>query len=131
MTDQIADILIVDGVRMRTSTNPPLPKNSPLLRLTPEEEILGDCTGCWRGYVATWEIEGDRLYLKAINGPVEGLAPAWRMVGAERIAATWFSGSLQVEWGPPLPHFDLDDKYKAQFKVFEGRVVARKPMREN
>lgn len=125
MTDQIRERLIVDGVRMTTIDYPPLPNNSSLLELTPEAEIVGDCTGCWRGYVGTWEIEKGRLYLKAIDGPVAGLAPAWRMKSAERIGATWCTKILRAPQGPML-RFSAGYARELHFDIVEGRVVDRR-----
>jgi hypothetical protein len=125
MTDQIAEILIVDGVRMRTITHPPLPHNTSLLQLTPAEEIAGECTGCWRGYVATWEIEDARLYLKAIDGPMAGVPPEWRMTTTERVPATWFTGLLRAPVGR-LKRIPTGYEEELHFKIFEGRVLSRR-----
>jgi len=127
MTDQIADTLIVDGVRMWTITHPPLPQNTFLVRLTPPEEIEGECTGCWRGYVATWEIEDARLYLKAIDGPVAEVPPAWRMTSAERIPAKWFTGLLRAPVGR-LQRTPAGYEQELHFKIFEGHVLSRQLM---
>ncbi|MEZ5961943.1 MAG: hypothetical protein R3C30_16195 [Hyphomonadaceae bacterium] len=123
MTDQIPDVLIVDGVRHAAITRPPLPHNTKLLERVPEEEIAGECTGCWRGYVAAWEIEGSRLYLKAIDGPVADLAPMWRMTSAERVLAQWFSGVLRATSWPPSRQGEDEEVH---FKIFEGRVTSRR-----
>lgn len=125
MTEQIADVLIVDGARHAAITRPPLPHGTPLLKPTPEYDMTAECTGCWRGYVATWEIEESHLYLKAINGPVAELAPVCQMTSAERVPAKWFSGVLQAIPWPPSP---TGQEPKLQFKIFEGRVIARREL---
>jgi len=123
MTEQISDVLIVDGVRHAAITRPPLPHGTPLLKPTPDYDVAAECTGCWRGYVATWEIEGNRLYLKSIDGPVADLAPVCRLTSSERVPAKWFSGALRAK---PWPPSQQDKDEELHLKIFEGRVIARR-----
>lgn len=63
-------------------------------------------TACHRGYVATWEIRDETLYLTAIDAVVRTergvasitLAEAFPWAG-ETIAATWFSGEVRCPEG--------------------------------
>ena len=127
----MGEILIVDGERMHMAFCPPLPVESGRVRRTPAEEIDdGYNTACWRGYVATWEIEDDVLYLNAINGPGFGIVPSWRMTGDDRLAADWFTGVLRVPRGKQLHyvHMGFSSVYEEElhFKIAAGRVLARR-----
>jgi len=131
MTAQMGEILVVDGERMHMAFCPPLPVKSGHVRATPDDEVGdGYSTACWRGYVATWEIEDGVLYLKAIDGPGFGIAPRWRMSGEERVSADWFSGVLRVPRGRQLHyvHMGFSSVYEEElhFKIANGRVVAQR-----
>jgi len=67
------------------------------------------CTALWRGYVGTWSIENDRLYLVALKGSVitddeisevglEALFPDY----PDGVFAHWFTGELRCPSGALL-----------------------------
>ena len=67
------------------------------------------CTALWRGYVGTWSIENDRLYLVAIKGSVitddemsevglDALFPDY----PDGVFAHWFTGELRCPSGALL-----------------------------
>jgi hypothetical protein len=68
----------------------------------------------WRGYRATWEIEGATLYLTDIETEWPGrtglgLAELFPSCGA-KVEASWFSGTIQI-YGvrePTAPHHKRD-----------------------
>jgi len=58
-------------------------------------------TGCWRGYIGSWIIEDDKLYLM-------GLCDAWGgngisigtlFPGEQKVFAEWFSGEIRTPCG--------------------------------
>jgi hypothetical protein len=60
-------------------------------------------SGQWRGYKATWEIEGDTLYLTDIETEWPGrtglgLAELFPNRG-EKVEASWFSGKIHLYGG--------------------------------
>lgn len=64
------------------------------------------CTALWRGYAGRWDIVGDRLYLIALQGHLEGgghasLASVFPEF-PERVFAHWYSGELRLVWGKPV-----------------------------
>ena len=69
-------------------------------------ELKSTSTACWRGYVGTWEIKGDRLYLVKFWGHRKGESEL-AQVGlaevfpgyAEGVFAHWFSGDLRCPQG--------------------------------
>jgi hypothetical protein len=60
-------------------------------------------TACWRGYVGTWKIENDELYLVALQEghprtgaiPLDKVSPEW----VSPVKATWFTGTIQIGKG--------------------------------
>lgn len=60
-------------------------------------------TACWRGYVGSWEIVEDRLYLLGINANLrDGRAATLADLFPEspgRVLADWFTGELRCPSG--------------------------------
>jgi hypothetical protein len=89
-------------------------------------------TANYRGYVATWEIKDDTLYLKDIRAKIGG-----RMVGLDylfpdnpgRLAATWFRGVLRIPLGEVLRrvHQGYATVYEQELKITiqDGKVVRK------
>lgn len=94
-------------------------------------------TGCWRGYVGTWEIKNGALYLIDLSGLTEdGEINLKTLFGAEeKVLATWFSGELKVPQGEMLEYIhqgydsiyelDLIFQFKngiiTDFKIFDNQ----------
>jgi hypothetical protein len=123
MTVQIYENLILDGQLVGMPCCPSLPFHHPrLVELTEEDiqallkhihscadinrraghyiatssdrlgTILGS-TACYRGYLGTWEIKDDQLFLVSIEG-------RFKLLGSEPLLADWFTGFLRVPRGP-------------------------------
>ncbi len=106
-------------------------------------------TGCWRGYIGTWHVEGDRLYLVSLERseydrekeedvvkvvPLSVLFPD----GKGPVPATWFSGPLRARLGgfERYVHmgFGTTFQWELHLEVVRGRVVSRRvvnPIVEN
>lgn len=69
MTAQISERLIYEGQQLSMCTNP-LSLYFAMGGDGPKFEY--NCTALWRGYVGTWEIVDDRLYLIELHGELEG-----------------------------------------------------------
>ena len=71
MTMQIPDAVIYNDVTYETGAycadlfKPYLGKH--------HIELFANCSAIWRGYIATWKIENDMLYLVEINANVIGV----------------------------------------------------------
>jgi hypothetical protein len=88
------------------------------------------CTALWRGYVGTWEITHDRLYLVGLSGRLADdtevdmslLFPEY----PQRAFAHWFSGVLRVPQGELLQyvHMGFASVYEQElcFEVERGMV---------
>jgi hypothetical protein len=69
-------------------------------------EFRETCTALWRGYVATWEMLGERLYLVGLDGVLRGgqiatvalIFPGF----PDRVFAHWYSGVLRIPMGKLL-----------------------------
>ena len=90
------------------------------------------CTALWRGYVGTWEIKADRLYLIGLQGTlVDGtdatlatLFPGF----PTRVFAHWYSGYLRIPQGGLLEyvHQGYGSTYESDLflEVERGILVA-------
>gem|GEM_PF-3702972 len=52
-------------------------------------------SGCWRGYVGTWEIKHNKFYLNDVSGD-------YRMLAGAPLFAEWFSGMIRIPVGKVL-----------------------------
>jgi hypothetical protein len=80
----------------------------------PRLEFDSCLSSLWRGYEATWLIEGDTLYLTEIqearvHGAAVGLAELFPGQG-EKVEASWFSGEIRIHGvrEPTAPHRERD-----------------------
>jgi hypothetical protein len=90
----------------------------------------------WRGYVGTWEIIDDRLYLVSVEGEVEGgriavLATVFPGY-PDRVFAHWYTGELLVQIDRPVDHDDeedtvdrTDNERELLIGIERGRVIDR------
>ena len=84
-------------------------------------ELRSTSTGCWRGYVGTWEIKGDRLYLVKFWGNRQGESE-YEQVGLadvfpgypDGVFAHWFSGELRCLRGKWLRY--LGSRSNSQYE---------------
>ena len=68
-------------------------------------------TALWRGYVGTWEVLDDRLYLVALEGSLEdGSAANLETVFPgfpTRVFAHWYSGTIRIPQGKLLDYVHM------------------------
>jgi hypothetical protein len=108
MTAQVREILFYNGEKYFLSTEP----------LNPLLEIFGDdnpfpkpkifSTACWRGYVGTWEILEEKLFLVGLKGfPEENKELSLENIfpNQKKVFAEWFSGEIQIPQGKML-HYE-------------------------
>ena len=65
MTAQTPDVLLIDGEEVPLFATP---LNEYLSSLGQDWPFATAWTSNWRGYVATWTIDDDRLYLVGLKG---------------------------------------------------------------
>lgn len=134
MTAQFGDQLTIDGERVHLMGCPALPwHHVRLIALSPEEAIktatntLIFSTACWRQYVASWRLEGGRLYLDKIEG-------IYRLEGDEPLFADWVTETLRIANGKQLAyvHMGFGTVYeKDQFIKVQMGVVVGSSERDN
>jgi len=98
MTDQISDKLIYEGKEVPVETSLPLvswfspeiPESDP--RIVESKEGYLHSSACIRGYVATWEIKDNKLFLVKLSGK-------YRLIHDESIFADWVSDKFIVPKG--------------------------------
>lgn len=106
MTAQFAEHLIYQGKELALCAEP---LGSFLESAASTLKFHADCTALWRGYIGTWSIENDRLYLVALKGSVltddkisevglEALFPDY----PDGVFAHWFTGELRCPSGALL-----------------------------
>jgi hypothetical protein len=96
------------------------------------------CTALWRGYVGTWEIVNDRLYLVELCGTLEdGSRVTLETVFSgypKRVFAHWYSGTLRIPQGKLLQyvHMGYGSTYERDvFLDLKKGVVVGKRLRVN
>ena len=108
MTAQIAERLFYE-VKEQAMCSEPLSSYLDLADI--DSPFESNCTALWRGYVGTWEILDDRLYLVGLEGTLrdggeaslETLFPGF----PERVFAHWYSGTLRIPDGKQLEYVHM------------------------
>ncbi|WP_349609008.1 hypothetical protein [Cupriavidus sp. DF5525] len=97
-----------------------------------------ECTALWRGYVGTWEIVNERLYLIGLDGTTEDdehvslttLFPDY----PHRVFAHWFDGRIRVPQDGLLNyvHATYASEYERDLLIdFEKGVVTAATVQHN
>ena len=136
MTAQATEILLFEGEEL-SLCNEPLEHfldNQP-----PPVKFMSPHTALWRGYIGTWSIEGERLYLKSIKATIlDEVSGELQKVGLDAVFpgfpdgvfAHWFSGELRCARGALLKyvHGGFGSVYERDlfFKVKKGVVIDRR-----
>lgn len=127
MTAQVPETLILDGEKTCMTFCPPLPTQHPgIVELEDNIENsdrLIRSTGCWRGYIGTWEIKKGQFYLIGITG-------RYKMIDQTPILADWFSGVIRVPKGELLHyvHMGFGSVYEQEIhlRIEKGEVIQSK-----
>ena len=103
----------------------------------PRPEFASPHTACWRGYIGTWEIKEDTLYLSDIKAWMrdeEGKAApvAFEQVfpgKTKPLKAEWFTGTLRIPQGKPIRYVHMGYQTVYEVDVFltieAGKVIGR------
>lgn len=135
MTAQTGDELIYEGRKVCMSSEP-LGDYFVFSGNKPEFQIT--CTALWRGYIGTWEIINDRLYLVGLSealmygeeATVETIFPGY----PDRVFAHWYTGTLRIQEGELLDyvHMGYASTYERdRFLKVEKGVIAGSRVRQN
>lgn len=146
MTMQIPDAVIYNDVTYETDADyvnlfkPYLEKQHIKLFVT--------CTALWRGYIATWKIENDMLYLVEIYANVIGVQSQrhskcsentiYRLLSDEAVSmdyffpdqskvfADWYTGNLSVHNG----NTSKGESMYLIFKIDKGHIIEQEQLTE-
>ncbi|MDR2887010.1 MAG: hypothetical protein LBV26_03255 [Bacteroidales bacterium] len=132
-TPQIPDKIIYNGKEYRLLHNTPMEnyfKKYP--DKNPQKGNIPLLTGLWRGYVATFEIKGNQLYLKDIEVPTEGCIDnksyyglSWKSVlneifpNTKLVKIDWMTGLLILPTGEIVEH---EQRY-GDYPTYENYIL--------
>jgi hypothetical protein len=129
MTVQTKDSIIVKGIKYDLYT---YPLDSYWSKKNPKPGIRMPRTSCWRGYIATWEIIDEYLYLTDIQyfapGEDQGIDYVFPN-NSGKVKATWFTGELKIPIGDELTSQVMwDTVYETDWfiEINEGKVVSQR-----
>ncbi len=140
MTAQFSEKLIYKGETLSLFTTPLdlMVKNA-----TFRWKFEGTCTALWRGYVGTWSIEADRLYLKAIKVMSHEIDDdsGWKSLpldeqfasSGEGVFAHWYTGELRCPLGGLIKyvHCGFESIYEEDLflKIRRGKLMGERLVR--
>jgi hypothetical protein len=105
MTAQFTEQIVLNGQKRSLCTDP-LESFFEMTGIHPE--FMPTCTALWRGYVGTWDVNSERLYLVGLNGRLKSGQKAnleTIFLGfPDRVFAHWFSGVLRLPMGQLLSY---------------------------
>ncbi len=106
MTSQIRDILFYKGKTYYLSTEP----LNQLLDLMGDEKpvLMAPNTACWRGYIGTWHIDDNKLYLiefKGYNKDHEEVGMDYIFPDQKKVFAGWYTGEIKISQGEMI-HYE-------------------------
>jgi len=91
MTTQAKERIIIDGEKYPLLNALSLPEDD--TKIKQKEGPTYTRSSCWRGYVGTWEIKGDKLYL------IDFSSGKYDVLVNLPILADWISGTAKVATG--------------------------------
>lgn len=146
-TPQVSDYLIYNGKTIPIFSNP----LESYLELNGIKDIDRGCnsSSCWRGYIATWELENGKLYLVKIercgilqsagvytglgcdqNGSSEIFDFVKKTFKSQKTYADWFTGKLIAPQGRIIEyiHMGYESVFEKEqyFEISKGNLVKTK-----
>lgn len=91
--------------------------------------FYSESTACWRGYVGTWEIIDNRLYLTDIDATLEdGTVVTLASIFPDypnRVFAHWYSGDIRIPQGKLLEyvHAGYASRYERDLFLYISKGV--------
>jgi hypothetical protein len=136
MTAQIPETLLYNGEKLAMCDEP---LSLWLKILSDEESPFEEMSSAnWRGYVGTWQIKDNRLYLvdlrgklkNGAQGSIETFFPGFH----DRVFAHWFSGQIRAPPGKLLNYFHMG--YASQYEqdvlfLVDRGIIKNVDVREN
>jgi hypothetical protein len=118
-TAQLPDYLIYGGEKYALATNP----MEAYFKKFPNRRPRPVMTALWRGYVATFEIIQNELWVVNIDAFGQGNITAQCLDGKDRIKVDWFSGALVMPRGEILHYVHLG--YESIYEYYKLIEIQR------
>ena len=127
MTAQVHEKIIFNSKTESMIPCPPIIYSPELITELSEKEIqkankagkldhIIYSSGCWRGYIGTWEIKDNKFFLNHLEGRI-------KLVKNEPVHATWFTGNIRILQGE-IRHIDLRFLYEKEIHIkIEAGIV--------
>ena len=129
MCIQVKDTIIVNGEKYRLHC---CPLDNYWTKGNPKPKIQVPRSTCWRGYVATWEIFQESLYLVNIlfYSPHGNLGLDYVFPGnTGKVKARWYTGELQIPIGDELYQEHMEDPvYNSNWyiSIKKGKILSHR-----
>jgi len=137
MAAQLPDSIVLEGERMDLYSNP---LEAYWERFKKKRPNFLAVDSCKRGYIATWEIRGAELLLKALDGNIARssfffwkkfipytVRTLFPKANGKAIKANWFSGKLRIPRGnmTRYDHYGYNSRFEKEtiISVERGNVV--------
>ena len=118
MTTQVQERIIIEGERYPLINCLSLPKDESIIQIK-RKGFIEKSSNCWRGYVGTWEIKDDKLYL------IDFSSGMYDVLVNLPILADWITGKGKVATGDIIKGSSWDiTKYETEMHLtFENGLV--------
>ena len=127
MTTQVKERIIIEGERYPLINCLSLPEDESIIQIK-RKGFIEKSSNCWRGYVGTWEIKDDKLYL------IDFSSGMYDVLVNLPILADWITGVGMVATGDMIKGSSWDiTRYESEMHLtFEnGLVVKTKAIKNN
>lgn len=117
MTAQARDSIIYKGEKLFMASEP---LNS-FLKRRGDVRVYSVSTMCWRGYLGSWEVKDNKLYLIGFSGNVIGYGKAdldYLFPGQNAVFANWFSGEIRIQKGKLLRYVHM-----GYSSIYENEII--------
>ena len=120
MTTQVKERIIIDAERYPLINCLSLPEDESIIQIK-RKGFIEKSSNCWRGYVGTWEIKDDKLYL------IDFSSGMYDVLVNLPILAEWITGIGMVATGDKIQGSSWDiTRYESEMHLtFENGLVVK------
>ena len=118
MSAQEGEILILDGKREFLASYPLLSCDE---YKSKQKQLVWRSTDNKRGYIGTWKVKDNKLYLVDLHGWVKGneeIGIEFFFEGKQEVFAKWYSGALRIPRGKALKYVHSGFSSKFEYDEF-------------
>lgn len=107
MTAQISDVLKYGGAEWLVRRTLSIPRD--LMVEAERDDCIYGSTGCWRGYMATWRINGNVLELLSMEG-------MFRLIDENPRIASWLDCPFKIASGKVVEYVHMGYSSKFEYE---------------